>query len=95
MFEAVRDRRPKASTWRPGLGADSGETGNQEIPKPYVSGGIPKPEFESFAANPISEEADGVAARFRAIAATETQPEAANAADRLDEALRRLKEARP
>ncbi len=95
LFEAVRDRRPKPSTWRPGAGADPGETGNQEIPTPYVSGGIRMPEFESFAANPISEDADGMAARFRAIAAAETQPEAVNAAERLDEALRRLKSERP
>jgi len=95
LFDSVRSRRPKPSNWRPGTGPEDDQVDGDQIPQPQVSGDSSGPVYERFAPDPVSEDPDGVAARFRAIAGSSSEAEQSGAADRLDEALRRLKSERP
>ena len=94
LFESVREGRPKQSTWRPGAGPDQGHAEGAQLPVPELRGEGAEPAYERFAANPVSDDRNRIAARFRAIAGSEPGSGEPSAAERLDAALRRLKSER-
>jgi hypothetical protein len=95
LFESVRDRRPKPSNWKPGADSVASIAEDDLLPPPDPALKTQDSRFERFALPAANEQAEGVAARFRAIGAVGNGSQAAEAADRLDDALRRLKSERP